>query len=369
MPDAGEENQGLGGLAVTGEQGGRMLACYIFSKKDHSDCNFLQAKSDESLDHFLKKQQNVYIAALYPAQARCLEKAISFLPNLLRGLATAQQAHMPRPDFDATPVPAAGMPAGDFRNDEDQYDGDFDVSAMPHRFPCGISAAHSRTISSSLQPRIGDIGQTPASRNEIRHGCIEAFREQQAFLGEAQADAVASCTPLAALFSEKKEGTRGRLLGLGQMLGALQFVNSKVLTSVYRESPDDDEGEVEAEKQTDVFQRHRERGAGCEAEPEPRRGWRSEPPARGSALVGWRTEGTYKTGKEMRWHEGFVIRYQMLMANGRNSKSERYQIAYHDGMSEWFDQFSEAGIAFRMQGDDACVSRTDVEHALRVHTL
>ena len=85
--------------------------------------------------------------------------------------------------------------------------------------------------------------------------------------------------------------------------------------------------------------------------------------------MGWRTEGTCKTGKEIRWHEGFVIRYQMLMANGRNSKSERYQIAYHDGMSEWFDQFSEAGIAFRMQGDDACVSRTDVEHALRVHTL
>ena len=86
-------------------------------------------------------------------------------------------------------------------------------------------------------------------------------------------------------------------------------------------------------------------------------------------MVGWRTEGTYKTRNEVRWHEGFVIRYQTSTADGRARRgaSERYQIAYYDGMSEWINQLPEPGIAFRMPGSDARVAPGVVERARRAH--
>ena len=54
------------------------------------------------------------------------------------------------------------------------------------------------------------------------------------------------------------------------MLGALQFVNSKVLTLRYRESAHNEEGEEE-EEETEILERVRGEGGG-EAEPEPRPG-------------------------------------------------------------------------------------------------
>ena len=77
------------------------------------------------------------------------------------------------------------------------------------------------------------------------------------------------------------------------------------------------------------------------------------------------------TAGQMRWHEGFIIRYQMSTADGcvHRGASERYQIAYSDGMSEWLDGLPEPGIAFRMPGGDARVPREHVQRALRVHAL
>ena len=103
----------------------------------------------------------------------------------------------------------------------------------------------------------------------------------------------------------------------------------------------------------------------------PRADPSTAPPARGADLVGWRAECTYKTGDEVRWHEGVVIRYQTTTADGRGRRgaSERYQIAFSDGMSEWVDRLPEPGIAFRMRGDDARVSRAMLDSALRAHSL
>ena len=112
-------------------------------------------------------------------------------------------------------------------------------------------------------------------------------------------------------------------------------------------------------------------GAGASSpEPEPRPGWRAEPPVCGADLLGWRAEGTYRTGRDMRWHEGVVIRYQTSTADGRARRGalERYQIAYPDGMSEWVDDLPQPGIAFRMRGQDARVARAQLEAMLKTHT-
>ena len=126
------------GLAVTGVEGGKMLVCYIFSVKDHMECGFLRTAGDDSLKVFLEKQQCVYVAPLYPAQARCLTKAISFLPDLVRGLATAQQAHVPAPDFDEVPAPRQ-PPAADFNVRADEAH-----TPLLSPYKSTMSAAHSR---------------------------------------------------------------------------------------------------------------------------------------------------------------------------------------------------------------------------------
>ena len=66
-----------------------------------------------------------------------------------------------------------------------------------------------------------------------------------------------------------------------------------------------------------------------------------------------------------------VIRYQTSTPDGRARRgaSERYQIAYMDGMSEWVDGLPEPGIAFRMRGDDARVPREQVDRALQLHRV
>ena len=90
---------------------------------------------------------------------------------------------------------------------------------------------------------------------------------------------------------------------------------------------------------------------------------------RGAAHT-WRIEGTYDTGREgMRWHEGFVIRYQISSSDGRarRGSAERYQLAYQDGMCEWIDQVPEPGIAFRKPGSDARVSQQQLQQALAAH--
>ena len=67
---------------VTGEQGGRMLACYLYYLELNDD-GFLDS-SDDAMD-WLQTTQPKFL--LYPAQKLCIDKAIIFLPKLKAGLA------------------------------------------------------------------------------------------------------------------------------------------------------------------------------------------------------------------------------------------------------------------------------------------
>ena len=65
------------------------------------------------------------------------------------------------------------------------------------------------------------------------------------------------------------------------------------------------------------------------------------------------------SARQVRWHEGFIIRYQTTTDDGRARRgaAERYQIAYPDGFCEWVDQLPHRGISFRKRGSDVLVSQ------------
>ena len=80
--------------AVTGEQGGKMLACFLVQKETADNVpSFLNNGSKV----WLEKQ--LLACALFPAAKICVEQAIKFLPKLKAGLAEAQTSRGPTLDF------------------------------------------------------------------------------------------------------------------------------------------------------------------------------------------------------------------------------------------------------------------------------
>ena len=82
-------------VGVTGEQGGRLLTCFLLRAQRAGDVSFLA----DGVAAFLEKQKPK--VALFPAAKLCIEKAIKFLPKLEAGLAAmvAGQAEGPELDF------------------------------------------------------------------------------------------------------------------------------------------------------------------------------------------------------------------------------------------------------------------------------
>lgn len=90
-------------VGVTGEQGGRLLTCFLVRAERAGDVSFLA----DGVAAFLEKQ--LPKVALYPAAKLCIEKAIKFLPKLNAAFAAARAA-------------AAGPSAGpelDFGSDDE----------------------------------------------------------------------------------------------------------------------------------------------------------------------------------------------------------------------------------------------------------
>ena len=103
--DEDEEGYSSDSVGVTGEQGGRLLTCFLVRAEKVGDVSFLK----DGVATFLEKQKPK--VALYPAAKLCIEKAIKFLPKLERGLAAAQEKARPQ-------APPSG-PSLDFGSDED----------------------------------------------------------------------------------------------------------------------------------------------------------------------------------------------------------------------------------------------------------
>ena len=82
--DDHEDDESVG---VTGKQGGRLLACYLFSVKDDAALTFLA----QGIKAWLEAQLPKY-AVVHPVQTSCLKNAVKFSPELERGLAAAAAA-------------------------------------------------------------------------------------------------------------------------------------------------------------------------------------------------------------------------------------------------------------------------------------
>ena len=89
-------------VPVTGEQGGRLLACHLYSLEQAGEGPSAGAHA------WLEAQQPRF--ALYPAKKLCLQKALQFLPKLKECLAARASAE----DEDTPPEPL-------FDSDDDSF--------------------------------------------------------------------------------------------------------------------------------------------------------------------------------------------------------------------------------------------------------
>ena len=107
---------GRNATVVTGEQGGKLMACFLYKIHEDwehasQDDNGIFSDAVPSVKMWLEKQQPRFV--LHPAQKKSLQWALKFLPKLEAGLNEAQAARRgslnsdtdedsppPEPDFD-----------------------------------------------------------------------------------------------------------------------------------------------------------------------------------------------------------------------------------------------------------------------------
>ena len=90
-------------IGVTGEQGGRLLACYLFklecAHKDGDDHGGVLTDVNGDAQACLEKAKPIVL--LRPAAKLCVEKALKFLPKLKAALAAASTSAARDTDDDA----------------------------------------------------------------------------------------------------------------------------------------------------------------------------------------------------------------------------------------------------------------------------
>ena len=93
-------------VPVTGEQGGRLLACHLYSLEQAGEGRRAQAQELTRGSRLSSRALRSY----YPAQKLCLQKALQFLPKLKECLAARASAE----DEDTPPEPL-------FDSDDDSF--------------------------------------------------------------------------------------------------------------------------------------------------------------------------------------------------------------------------------------------------------
>ena len=84
-------------IFMTGEVGGKLLACYLHSVQEKESAAFISKAG--GIKAWLEKQLPKYNGPIqFPAQKLCIEHAIKYVPKLVAGLAEASQT-VPEPDF------------------------------------------------------------------------------------------------------------------------------------------------------------------------------------------------------------------------------------------------------------------------------
>jgi hypothetical protein len=97
-----------GGEGVTGEQGGKALACYMYSVTNMAREHPFLNDPVKWLKKMIKRFDGTGGTKEWPAQASCIEWAIKFYPRLVEGMA-AEQEQPPSLDFDEGTSPASMM--------------------------------------------------------------------------------------------------------------------------------------------------------------------------------------------------------------------------------------------------------------------
>ena len=201
-----------------GEQGGKLLASYLVLKKDEfmpiqrfgGVVGFLEA----NLDHY--KQGDV--AGTTSEATQLVMHALKFATILIPELAAAARAAEARdPIFQPAP-PAAR------RGLEPLFDVQQVQQPASHRRSAAFSAA--------LPGRTG--ASTTASRAATRDRVMRLTQRTGAAVGFAQASAEASTLLLLDVRSDKAPGSRGRMMGEGQLKEGLRQVSAKLRTSRLR---------------------------------------------------------------------------------------------------------------------------------------
>ena len=292
---------------ATGYTGGETLACYLFSIKEHE-------RLAGGIGAWLNSKLSIYQEC--PGPYACLLRAIDFLPQL--------QAAMMHPVVER---------------------------------PAGLTAQ----MNLALPVRREEIGESAASRADIRHAFMDSATATGAFMAQLEVNATKSEAPT--FFREKHPLARGRLLGPGHLVGANRLVQAKLTSSQMREANSDDEPEDEEPQQDegeegmpeDPFVRFD--GRWDNKQPKllggSRPGFQYEPPFAGKEMLGWKVQATFQTGptKELKWHDGFIMEWQQLKQRAAGSSS-----------SAWGEIFSKYRMFFKSDTHDEWISEQKLPH-------
>jgi len=330
----------------SGEQGGNLLASYLVLKKD----DFLPIQNFNGVVGFLEANLAHYKEGDVPgttSQAtKLVQHALKFARELIPQLAAAARAAEARaPIFQKSPFqppPAA----------QAQLEPLFRAAEQQVQQP----ASHERSaaFSVALPPRTASAASTAASRTATRNSVMRLTQRTGAAVGYAQASAEASTLLLLDVRSDKAAGSRGRMMGEGQLGVGLRQINAKLRTARLRTNfhsndsvivdddagSDEDEGEggggwVRGNGGRVVATEHIELPAG--------ESWRREPPA---SIKEGQVVATvhFDPRGQPAWYDAIVIRVQTRKySHGAQDMLHLY--FPEDGHDDWYS-LPDRSIAF-----------------------
>ena len=165
---------------MTGEQGGKLLACYLYSLTDGPTWGTMLGPAflERGAIPFLEKQ--LVKLQLFPSAKSLIEHSISFYPKLVQGLVlaraareTAAELDFGDDDDDSAGAGTAGAASMDFGEDEEVRPPPPPRMAHPigPRRPstAALTAAHRAHLDAALPVRNGDIAQSSFSRDATHY--------------------------------------------------------------------------------------------------------------------------------------------------------------------------------------------------------
>lgn len=319
----------------SGEQGGKLLASYLVLKKDEfmpiqrfgGVVSFLEA----NLDHYKRGD----VAGTTSQATQLLQHAIKFATVLIQELIQAAHAAEGRDPLFQPPPPEARA----------RLEPLFDVQVQQPAPRVQQPAFNVRSAAFSVALPVRTAVSTTASRAATRDSVMRLTQRTGAAVGFAQASAEASTTLLLDVRSDKAPGSRGRMMGDGQLKEGLRQVNARLRTSRLRTNfhtndsvlvdddagSDEDEGEggggwLRGDRGRVVATQHIQLPAGAS--------WRRDPPA--SIKEGQMVATVHIDPRgQPAWYDAIVIRVQTRRYN-HGAQDMLHLYFPEDGHNDWY---------------------------------